>query len=371
MKSGRSANNAAEKEVVVRPQWQGSKSQERDARKRRTPGSRLLGKLPLPQAVDRAMLTLDEQPVALTHLNKVMFPDSDLRKRDLLDYAHDVSEFLLPHMLDRPLSLKRYPHGIAGMSFFQKEAGAAMPAWVRTTAIGSQGERASINYVICDDCPTLLYLVNLGCIDHHCWMSRATTPEAPDYVLLDLDPGPRAGFDTVIRVATAVRKVLDDWEVLGFPKTSGATGMHVLVPLGPGHTYQQSARFAELILRAVAERLPDLTTLVWAVKQRPSDRVYLDYRQNARGKTIPPAYSPRPLPGAPVSTPLRWSEVRSGLDPASFTVATVRRRLERHGDLAAGALPHADGPQLQNLLDRIVAMVPAVPQRARAPLAPS
>ncbi len=365
MKSRSSESQLSEKQVIRRPDWHGSESQQRDARKRLTPGARLLGRLPIPPAVERATLTVDDVAVSLTHLDKVLFPAEGLRKRDLLEYAYDVAEFLLPHMRERPLSLKRYPHGIGGMSFFQKEAGASMPAWVRTTAMASKGERASINYVLCDDCPTLLYLVNLGCIDHHCWMSRAATPDEPDFVLLDLDPGPRASFAAVIQVAIALRQILESWQIEAWPKTSGATGMHILVPLGPGHTYAQSARFAEIMLRAAAATLPELTTLVWAVHERPADRVYLDYRQNARGKTIPPAYSPRPLPGAPVSTPLRWGEVRTGLNPAAFTLEKVRRRLERFGDLAAGVLPRGEGLQLQSLLERMTPAPPPSPRKSR------
>ncbi|MGH9535537.1 MAG: DNA polymerase domain-containing protein, partial [Terriglobales bacterium] len=331
------------KREVRRPAWRGSGSQRRDAARRRQPGARLLGPLPLPSEAESGTVPVDGTPVALSHLGKIYFPAQPaaaaLRKRDLLDYTHDVAEFLLPHLLDRPYTLKRYPEGIGGDFFFQKEAGSAMPAWVPTQAMPSEGERRRINFVLCNDCATLLYLVNLGCIDHNAWISRARTPEAPDFILLDLDPGPRAGFDRVVRVARELGRILEAAGILGLPKTSGATGMHIFVPLAAGCTFAQSSRFAEMLFRQVAARLPEITTGAWAVARRPADRVFLDWRQNGKGKTVPPPYSPRPRPGAPVSTPLRWAEVRPGLDPGQFTVRTVRRRLERWGDLFAAALP--------------------------------
>lgn len=342
--------------VVARPPWSGGPSQKRDARLRRAPGQRLLGPLPLPKGAASGRPEVDGVAVPLTHLTKIFFPGDGLAKRDLLDYAHDVAEFLIPHLLDRPYTLKRYADGIEGEYFFQKEAGANLPAWIPTARLASKGERAFINFVLCNDCPTLLYLVNLGCVDHNAWMSRAGTPSEPDFVLLDLDPGPAAGFGQVVRVAQAVRRVLEEAEILGLPKTSGATGMHIFIPLAPGHTYAQSSRFAEILMRRAAARVPELVTDVWAVARRPKDRVYLDYRQNAPGKTVPPPYSPRPRPGAPVSMPLEWSEVKTGLDPSQFTIRNARRRLERRGDLFAPVLPAAGrGQRLSELLERLSA----------------
>ncbi|HZT72044.1 MAG TPA: non-homologous end-joining DNA ligase [Terriglobales bacterium] len=336
---GNYEDRAIGKRAVRRPPWRGTPSQQRDAAKRRREGRRLLGPLPLAAGAASGQPEIDGIRVPLTNLRKVFFPGDGYTKRDLLDYTHDVAEFLLPHLLNRPYTLKRYPNGIEGDYFFQKEAGLQLPDWIPYTKLPSKGERSSINFVLCNDCPTLLYLVNLGCIDHNVWMSRATTPDEPDFILLDLDPGPRARFEDVVRVAREVRRVLERFEILGLPKTSGATGMHVFIPLAAGCTFEQSSTFANLIFKHVAQALPDLVTEVWPVARRPQDRVYLDYRQNAKGKTVPPPYSPRPRPGAPVSAPLRWSDVKSGLDPTQFTIRTMRQRLERHGDLFAAALP--------------------------------
>ena len=274
-----------------------------------------------------------------------------MRKRDLLDYSYDVAEFLLPYLHDRPYTMKRFTNGIGEPSFFQKEAKA--PDWVPTARMPSGNQRPFINYILCNNLATLLYVVNAGCIDHNVWMSRFQTPLEPDFVLLDLDPGSEARFATVVRVARALGRLLDEFEIAGYPKTSGATGMHIWIPIAGGHTFEQTQQFAALLLRMVGARLPDLVTEVWSLADRPQKKVYLDFRQNAHGKTIPPPYSPRPRPGAPVSCPLRWSEVKAGLDPSRFTIHTMRRRLDRYGDLYAPTLPGAPRESLQAMLRRI------------------
>jgi len=316
------------------------------------------GPLAVPAHAQQALLVLDEHPVNLTHLEKPLFPDG-IRKRDLLDYSHDVAPFLLPYLRDRPYTMKRFPRGIEAPPFFQKEAGGRVPAWMRTVAMPSQNERQEVNYVLCNDLPSLLAVVNLGCIDHNVWMSRYQTPLAPDFVLLDLDPGPRAGFDRVVKVAQILRRLLDEFEITACCKTSGATGVHIWIPIAPGHSFAQTQQLAALILRLAAQRAPALMTEVWRVAARPADRVYLDFRQNAHGKTIPPPYSPRPRPGAPVSCPLRWDELKPSLDPARFTIRTLRRRLDRYGDLFAPALPGPDHDNIAAILRRIQRRVPA------------
>ena len=310
----------------------------------------LRGPLPLPEGAVGAAFSCDGETVNLTHLTKPYFPDG-ATKRDLLDYNHDVAEFLLPYLRDRPYTMKRYPDGIDAPPFFQKEARA--PAWVPTVRMPSSNQREHVNFIVVNNTAALLYVVNSGCIDHNIWMSRRDTPLSPDFILIDLDPGPRAGFALVIRVAQALRKVLDKHGIEGFPKTSGATGMHVWIPIAPGHTFPQSQQFAALLLRMAAQAVPEAATEVWGLRRRPQDKVYLDFRQNAHGKTIPPPYSPRPHPGAPVSAPLRWDEVKAGLDPSKFTIRSMRRRLERVGDLFAGTLPNASHASLQTLLRRL------------------
>ncbi|HVA62433.1 MAG TPA: hypothetical protein VNF74_01815 [Terriglobales bacterium] len=312
------------------------------------------GPLDLPPRAQQALIVVEETAVNLTHLDKIYFPDGT-RKRDLLDYSHDVAEFLLPHLRDRPYTMKRYPEGIAAPPFFQKNAGAATPAWVRTVAMPSGNEKEKVNYILCNDLPTLLYVVNAGCIDHNVWLSRASSPFEPDVVLLDLDPGPATAFGSVVRLAQAIGRLLEEFEIVGCLKTSGATGLHVWIPIPGGATFQQSQQFAALLLRLAAAAQPELVTEIWRLGARPPDRVYLDYRQNAHGKTIPPPYSPRPLPGAPVSCPLHWHELRLGLDPARFNLQTIRRRLDRYGDLFAPALPGARHEPLAALFGRLQA----------------
>ncbi len=322
------------------------------------------GVLPVPAGMDAAVVDIDGQPIKLTHLEKIYFPDSGYRKRDLLDFYRDVADFLVPHLRGRPYSMLRYPNGIAGQSFFQKNAGARLPEWVNSAEILSDNERGRIRFVLCDNAATLLYLVNLGCIDHHVWMSRAATPQQPDFVLLDLDPGPRAGFARVLEVARAIRAVLERFEIRACLKTSGATGLHILIPLGPGHTYRQSADFAALIMRCAAERVPGLVTEIWPVRRRPPDRVYLDFRQNAYGKTLPPPYAVRPRAGAPVSTPLAWRELTPRLDPAVFTLRTLGRRLDRYGDLMSDILPGRAPQSLARLLARMESVQDLSPQKS-------
>lgn len=322
------------------------------------PEPRRQGPLSVPRGATQALVVMDDHAVNLTHLDKPLFPDGT-SKRDLLDYSHDVAPFLLPYLRDRPYTMKRFPNGIEAPPFFQKEAGGRVPGYVRTVAMPSGNERQQVNYVLCNDLPTLLTLVNLGCIDHNVWMSRWQTPLAPDFVLLDLDPGPRAGFNRVVKVAQILRRLLDEFEITACCKTSGATGIHIWIPIAPGHTFAQSQQLAALLLRLACARAPELMTEVWRVAARPADRVYLDFRQNAHGKTIPPPYSPRPRPGAPVSCPLRWDELKSSLDPSRFTIRTLRRRLDRYGDLFAPALPAPGHDTLAAILRRIQRRVPA------------
>ncbi len=322
------------------------------------------GGLPLPAHVGEAWAEIEGQALKLSHLEKIFFPESGYRKRDLLDFYRDIADFLVPHLRERPYSMLRFPDGIQGPSFFQKNAGARLPIWVPSVEIASENARGQIRFVLCDNASTLLYLVNLGCIDHHVWMSRASTPKQPDFVLLDLDPGPRANFALVIEVARAIRAVLERFEIHACLKTSGATGLHILIPLGPGHTFRQSADFAALIMRLAAERVPDLVTEVWPVRRRPANRVYLDFRQNAYGKTLPPPYAVRPRPGAPVSTPLVWRELTARLDPSAFTLRNLGRRLDRYGDLMADILPGRHPQSLARLLARMESALASVRKKS-------
>lgn len=292
-----------------------------------------------------AAVTIDGHRLKFTNLNKVFFPEDGYAKRDLLNYYDAVAPLLLPHLKDRPLSLKRYPDGIHAGFFFQKEAAPSFPAWLRTEA-ASDG----IRYVIGEDRATLLFLVNLGCIDHNPWMSRMGSLEHPDYLLVDLDPQD-CPFSKIVEAALLVRRLLDRAGLESFPKTTGGDGMHIAVPLETRYSYEQVRSFAELLAALAAQQRPDLFTTPRAVAKRQKDRVYFDWAQIAEGKTISAPYSVRAYPGAPVATPLRWSEVTPRLDPKQFHMGNALARFDRVGDLFEGVLkrPQAIEPALERL----------------------
>jgi bifunctional non-homologous end joining protein LigD len=273
-----------------------------------------------------------------TNLNKIFYPADGFTKRDVVNYYNDVAPLLVPHLKDRPLSLKRYPNGIEGEYFFQKDAPSSFASWLRKEKI--EEDSGVKNYVVCDDTASLLYLANLGCIDQNPWFSRIDSLDYPDFVVLDLDPY-QCGFDRIVEAAQLVRRKLDDLELEGFPKTTGGDGMHIYVPIAPEYTYEQVRTFAEIIARLVIAERPELFTTPRAVAAREKGRVYFDYLQISRGKTISGPYVLRAHPRAPVATPLRWSEVKHGLSPQDFTLANVRSRFQQLGDIFAPVLSHA------------------------------
>lgn len=285
-----------------------------------------------------AQVAADGRTLRFTHLNKVLFPREGYTKRQVLDYYHRVSDFVLPCLRDRPLTLKRYPDGVEASHFFQRRALESYPDWLETRVLSSgNGEEAEA--IICNDRSTLLFLVNLGCIDHNGWLSRADTPDVPDFMLIDLDPH-ECSFDRVVEAACAVHGLLDRIGLTGVPATSGAKGMHVYVPLAPRYRFEQTHGLAHIIARLAAAERPDLFTLPRIVEKREKGKVYLDHPQNRKGSTIASPYSIRPVPAASVATPLAWAEVKSGLVPEQFTMVTVLARFERVGDLFAPARAH-------------------------------
>ena len=277
----------------------------------------------------------------LSNLDKVFWPEERITKGDLLAYYRAVAPVLLPHIRDRPFTMKRYPDGIEGSHFFQKDAPKHMPEWIPTREFevstrGSSRQRRKINVPIVNDELALLWMVNMGCIDLNTWYSRVDKPDRPDFVLFDLDPAEDAGFPEVIQVALLVKEVLDALGLVAFPKTSGSKGMHVLVPVERRHTYEQTREFAEIVAGTRARTHRGLVTTEWTKAKRRG--VLIDANQNGEGKTIASVYSVRPRPGAPVSTPLRWQEVGEGLDPLAFTMDAVLARIDRDGDLFEGVL---------------------------------
>ena len=290
---------------------------------------------PLPLELRRG-----KRRLRLSNVDKVFWPEEGITKGDLLAYYRRVAPALVPHLKNRPFTMKRYPDGIDGDHFFQKDAPSHMPAWLPTRAYRSTSresrEKRTIRYPLVNDELALLWMANMGCIDLNTWYSRVDKPDRPDFVLFDLDPAPDVGFPEVVEVALLVRKALDAAGLQGFPKTSGADGMHVLVPVARRSTYDDTREFAEIVARALASSHRGLVTTEWSKAKRRG--VLIDANQNGEGKTIASVYSVRPLPGAPVSTPLSWDEVSADLDPGEFTMEVVLERIERRGDLFAPVL---------------------------------
>lgn len=296
--------------------------------------------------------------VRLTNLNKVFWPKEGFTKGDLLAYYERMAPVILPHLKDRPESLYRTPNGIKGPGFFQKDAGGQAPGWVPSVKIPSDSrDGEDIDYILCNDLGTLLYLVNLGCIEINPWTSRKQHLLKPDHLVMDLDPSKGNTFDDVVEAALAVKVVLDHIGATGYCKTSGSTGIHIYIPTGGRYTYDELAPVAKNIMRVVQGLLPDTTTLERSLAARSKKKIYLDHLQNRKGQTLASVYSVRPKPGATVSTPLDWDEVKPGLDLRAFTMETVPERVEKKGDLFHGVLERASFPlrKIQAALEKLIA----------------
>jgi bifunctional non-homologous end joining protein LigD len=267
--------------------------------------------------------------VRLTNLKKVFWPEG-YTKGDLIGYYESVAPLLLPYLRDRPVVLTRYPDGIMGKSFFQKDAPVFVPDWIRTETVHSGDTERDIRYFVIDDLESLRYVANLATIPLHVWSARVGSLEKPDWLVLDLDPK-EAPFAHVVQVARALKTILDDLQLPSSIKTSGATGLHVLIPMGRRYTHEETRTFARLLAMLTVDAVPEISTVARAIKGR-GGKVYVDFGQNGRGNTIVAPYSVRPLPGAPASCPLRWDEVTARLDPARFTIKTLPKRFESMAD---------------------------------------
>jgi bifunctional non-homologous end joining protein LigD len=282
-----------------------------------------------------------DRSVRLSNLDKPYWPEAEITKGDLLRYYREVAPTLLPHIRDRPFTMKRYPDGWQGRPFFRKDVANYAPAWVKRVAVrvrspGSPQESRTIEAPVVNDELALLWMVNTGCIECHTWYSRSDKLDRPDWVVFDLDPSDDVGFAETVEVALLVKEALDALGLASLPKTSGALGLHVLVPIERRHTFEETRRFATEVARALAGTHADVATTEWSKAKRRG--VLIDASQNAQGKTIASVYSVRPMPGATVSTPLRWDEVNERLDPSIYTMEVVLDRLDRHGDLYEGVL---------------------------------
>jgi bifunctional non-homologous end joining protein LigD len=286
-----------------------------------------------------AELRRGQRGLKLSNLDKLFWPDEGITKGDLLSYYRDMAPVLVPHLRDRPFTMRRYPDGWQGKHFFQKDAPGHMPAWIRRAPFPAStraGERRVIDYPLVNDELALLWMVNMGCIDLNAWASRVDRHDRPDWITFDLDPSDDVGFPEVIEVALLVKQLLDLAGLESFPKTSGSRGIHVLVPIARRQGYDATRSFAAVVGGALERTHPGLVTTVWTKRKRRG--VLVDANQNGPGKTTATVYSVRPRSGAPISTPLSWDEVREGLDPDAFTFDEVRARVGRHGDLFAPVL---------------------------------
>ena len=277
----------------------------------------------------------------LTNLDKPFWPELGITKGDLLAYYEAIAPVLVPHLRQRPFTMRRYPDGAEGKVFFQKDAPSHMPEWIQTfttevTTRARPRETRVIRMPVVSDDLALLWMVNMGCIDMNAWYSRVDRPDRPDFVLFDLDPSADVGFRETVQVALLVKRALDELGLRSYAKTSGSDGIHVLVPIERRYTYGQTRDFSAVVADAIAASNPGLATTEWKKSNRRG--VLIDANQNGQGKTIASAYSVRPGPGAPVSTPLRWREVNAKLDPLAFTMDVVLERVRRHGDLFSAVL---------------------------------
>ncbi|HEX3686621.1 MAG TPA: non-homologous end-joining DNA ligase [Gaiellaceae bacterium] len=298
-------------------------------------------------------LEVGRRRVRLTSPDKLLFPGDGVTKRDLADYYAAIGDTIVPHLRNRPFTLKRYPYGIRGQPYFAKQAPKGKPSWVPTRQFRTwprEGGSRLVDFALVNEPAAAVWMVQMNCVDMNAWYSRVDKPERPDYVVFDLDPPEsRNGFAQAIEVAHLVREALEQLELRSYVKTSGADGIHVLVPIARRSTYKDTYDLAELVSRGLEAEHPGLVTTEWLKKKRRG--VLVDHRQNGHGKTIASAYSVRPKPGAPVSTPLRWKELGPKVRPRDFGMREALARVEAHGDLFEPVLQGGQslGPALRAL----------------------
>ncbi len=278
-------------------------------------------------------IELDGKRLRLSNLNKIYFPESGYTKRDLLAYYYRVADFILPFLRDRALVLRRYPDGIKGQAFFQKDLREGIPEWFKTVPLDSDKRGEQIHYATANDRASLLFLTGLGCIDHNPWSNRVADFEHPDYFFFDLDPSEGTDFSVAVTIARALHEKLEELRLVSFLKTSGATGIHLYIPVEPVYTYEQLRTFAEIVARTVTAEHPNLVTNERSVARRPAGRVLIDVQQNAHGRPLAAPYAVRAFPKAPVSAPLLPRELRASLRPETLNIKTIFVRLKEKGDL--------------------------------------
>jgi bifunctional non-homologous end joining protein LigD len=286
----------------------------------------------IPSAEDNVVLSVDGKDVRLTNLRKLFWPELGLTKGDLLRYYASVAAVLLPHIRDRAMVMKRYPHGAAGPFFFMKRAPSPRPAWIETCAI-DHGSGNVIDFPVIQNLASLLWVVNLGCIDLNQWYAPTDDVDRPDYLHFDLDPGAGAPFERVLEAGLVVREALDTLKMPSVVKTTGSKGLHIYTPIVRGPVQKEVWTFAKALGQELASRHPALMTAEYRVAKRPKGRVLVDYNQNAWGRTLASVYSVRPHPAAAVSTPVTWTEIERGIRIEDFTMKNVPARVRKLGDL--------------------------------------
>ena len=296
------------------------------------------------------VVTIDGNELKLTNLDKLYWKKEKGSKLDLVNYYFKMAPFVLPYMLDRPQSLNRHPNGIDEMNFYQKDMKGKVPEWAQTHIDFSESTNQNVEYLVCANEATLIYMANLGCIEMHPWHSRTQSWQQPDWCLIDLDPDDKNTFEQVIQIAQVVKKLLDSIDVDSCVKTSGSSGIHIYIPLGAQYSYDQSRQLAELIVTLVNQELPDITSIVRNPAKRKG-KIYLDFLQNREIQTAAAAYSLRPKRGMPVSTPLHWDEVKKGLTPTTYHINNIFDRVKTEGDLFKPVL--GKGINLANVLKKL------------------
>ncbi|HWF39649.1 MAG TPA: DNA ligase D [Candidatus Acidoferrales bacterium] len=301
-------------------------------------------------SAENVQVEIDGRVLQLTNLNKVYFPEDEFTKRDLLGYYFRMAPLILPFLMERPMVLRRYPNGIRGKTFFQKDAAKETPEWVQTATIHSDDKNKPIRYILANDRTTLIYLTNLGCIDHNPWSSTHDNQEHPDYIFFDLDPTPETPFSTVVKLGKLLLEALENLGMTAFTKTSGATGLHIFLPVEPRYTFEQARMFVDAVASIVDKQHKGLITFERSVSNRPNGRIYMDSHQNSRGQSLASVYSVRAFPHGPVSAPVKPSELTASLDPVKWNLKTMKRRLETVGDLWADFWEKRQ--RLEKLLER-------------------
>lgn len=336
LREDKEASSVSVETPVAAPAAKGAKAKEKSS-KLIAPPLKAERKTLLNPSEETQVRKISGNELKFTNLSKIFWPEEGVTKRDMLNYYYQIAPVMLPYMKDRPQTLNRFPNGIHGKSFYQKDVTGKVPDWVETYQYFSEGDQREKHFLVCTDEASLLYIATLGCIEMNPWSSRRDTPDHPDWCVIDLDPDKSNTFNQVIEAANVTRDILNTLGVESFIKTSGSTGLHIYIPLGAGYTYEDSKEFARAVVKIVNHELPSFTSIERKVSDRKG-KMYLDFLQNRPQATVAGPYSLRPKPGAPVSMPLHWEEVKRGLLVTDFTIHNAVARVRSEGDLFKGVL---------------------------------